>query len=117
MMWMWIKCLSVSLVLTLIFELAAALILKKRGRALSVVALVNVLTNPLVVSGTILWVIWDWPYRNLWVAFAEISAVTAEALIYRRHRDDFPHPWLFSLLLNGVSYGMGIVLEPLLSQF
>ena len=24
---------------------------------------------------------------------------------------------LFSLLLNGVSYGMGIVLEPLLSQF
>lgn len=112
----WFISLSVSLFLTLAIELTAAWILRKRGRALKIVALVNLLTNPLVVSGTILWRLRHLKGIGFWILFAEAAAFAAEALIYRKFRNEFSHPWIFSLLLNGMSFGLGFVLQPVITN-
>ena len=112
----WLKSLGISLALTLAVELAIALALGKRGRALAVVALANLLTNPPVVFLTLLGYLRHWAGLRLWIICAELAVLAAEALIYRRFEDDFKQPWLFSLLLNGVSFGMGVVLQPHLTR-
>ena len=106
----WFKALGVSLLLTLALELGAALIAGKRKAALLTVALANVLTNPPVVLCVLLWRYAALRYEVLLIAALELLAVCAEAWIYRSERDHFPHPWLFSLLLNGISFGTGLLL-------
>lgn len=107
----WLLSLGISLALTLAIELAAAYLTGKRGRALAVVALVNTLTNPPVVLTVLLWQRHGLPGLPLLIAALELGAVLAEGGVYRLWREDFPHPWRFSLALNALSYALGVLLQ------
>ena len=99
----WLASLGVSLALTLAIELTAA-----------VVALANVLTNPVVVLSALLWRRYGLPHRALLIAALELGAVLTEGAVYRPMRDDFPHPWRFSLLLNALSYALGELVQAII---
>lgn len=107
-----LKILAVSLLLTLIFEEFFAWIWGIRGkRELGLVALVNCLTNPPVVllyytaAG-----FWHWN-AVLVTAALEITAVIVEWLCYRAFSEQVKKPFLFALLINLFSYGMGYVIN------
>ena len=97
-----------SLALTLLFEEGFALLWGLRGkRELTVVALVNVLTNPAVVLlyhtavGLLHW-------RAIPVTIAlECAAVAVEWLCYLACSEQLKRPSLFALLANALSYGAG----------
>lgn len=94
----------VSLFLTLLLEEGLALLWGVRGRDLLLVALVNVLTNPLVVltHNALL------PYGVvLHTVLPEILAVAAEAFLYLRRENRIPHPALFAVTANLLSYATG----------
>lgn len=97
--------LGVSLAATLVIELAAALLFRKRGLALAVVAAVNLLTNPLLV------LIWQL-FHAAWLFWLlELAAAAAEGLCYRLFPQEFPRPFCFSVLCNTVSCTIGIMLN------
>ena len=104
--------LAVSLLLTLVFEEGFALVWGLRGkRELGLVALVNILTNPVVV---LLYYTATGPLR--WNAIPvtvvlEASAVLAEWRCYRAFSDQVKRPFLFALLINLFSYGAGCVIN------
>ena len=97
----WLLALGVSLGLTLVLELAFALLCHKRGRALLFTALVNVLTNPVVVLAVRMWAAPVW--------LMEALAVLTEGFLYDKSRE-FSHPYLFSLAANALSFGLGLAL-------
>lgn len=105
-----LKGVGISLLLTLILEMALAVILKIRGKSLIPVALVNVLTNPVVVLLSLVWV------QNLWGRLIlEAGAVAVEGAVYylfdKREGYSIRHPFLKSLILNVFSYGIGIIIN------
>lgn len=105
--------LMVSLILTLLFESLLALMWGVRARQdWLLLALVNVLTNPMVVSLHRLW------GGGLWVTAAlEAGAVLAEALAYRRWGRDTRPALLFSLCANCFSYFSGVILNYIAGRF
>ncbi len=111
----WSVSLAVSLGLTLAVELAFALLCRKRGRALLLTALANILTNPVVVLAALLWRYFVLPGYGLAVAALEIAAVAAEGLVYHKKcRESFPRPYLFSLAANALSFSLGALLRLIL---
>lgn len=100
--------LAVSLTLTLALELLFALAWGVRGRALGLVALMNVLTNPAAVTLHFLALhVWNWP--PVWTAvLVEVLVVLAEGLCCRGF---IKRPWCFALLVNLFSYGCGLILQ------
>ena len=103
-----LRALGLSLLLTLGIELAFALLTGKRGRALAVTALVNVVTNPPVVLTVLLWRYYGLPALPAAIALLEALAILAEGAVYRRA---FSHPWRFSLGANLLSFGLGALLN------
>ena len=103
--------LGVSLALTLAVELGFALLCRHRGRTLLLVALVNVLTNPLVVQAALLWRQYALPGYAAAVAVLEVLAVLIEGLIYQKSRRGFARPYVFSLAANVLSFGLGLLLR------
>jgi len=105
--------LGVSLGLTLALELAFAFVEGvRRPKELGLVALVNVLTNPVVVLAYLLSAgLAPW-LRTLLKLTLEVGAVMVEWLIYRRC-SNIPHPLRFSICANVFSYGMGVMLNQL----
>ena len=103
--------LALSLLLTLVLEEAFALLWGLRGRReLTVVALVNILTNPAVVllyhlsTGLLGW-------NPVWVtAILECAAVIVEWRCYKSCSYQLKRPFLFALLANVISYGVGCIL-------
>ena len=101
--------LLVSLALTLILEGLLALLWGVRCRRdWLLLLLVNVVTNPIVVS----------LHRLLGggialTAVLELSAVAAEWLAYRKWGRDTRPALLFSLCANGFSYCSGVLLNAL----
>ncbi len=93
-----------SLALTLLVELAVALIWGLRGRDLGLCALVNVLTNPAVV---LLHSLFPAPPVTL---LLEGAAVAVEALYYRRYGAHISRPWRLSLTANALSFGIGLLI-------
>lgn len=111
-----IKAWLISLAMTLVLELSYALFWGIRDKHdLRLTALVNVLTNPVVV-----FVYYFIRFRHLpvhygWVTLImEVLAVTAEAVIYRKAARTISRPWLFSLSANAFSYAMGELLNNIL---
>lgn len=94
----------ISLGLTLVLEGGFALALRVRGRDLLLLALVNVLTNPLVVLANSLWGV---------ILLPELLAVAVEAGLYGWCRGRIRHPVLFALGANVFSYTTGVVLQTL----
>lgn len=115
-----IKVFAVSLSLTLVLEITAAFLFGFRSRrAILLVVLVNLLTNPAAVL------------LSLWGAFLfekisflviqlaiECAVIFAEAMIYRAFssdtRWDIPHPVVFSILANSFSWLSGILISHIL---
>ncbi len=105
--------LALSLGLTLLLELSTALLFGQRKKALLLVALVNILTNPPVVLLLNLVAIGTQGHPPwLLIAVLELGAIAAEGLVYQRSRLlNKWNPWLFSLILNTISYLGGCLLS------
>lgn len=98
----------ISLGLTLAFELVLALLWRVRRRDLILVALVNVLTNPMVVLLHGLLMSYGLLFHTI---LPEIWAVFTEALIYCRRKNDIRKPILFAIAANSFSYTVGLLLQ------
>lgn len=100
--------------LTVILETAAARLLGlKTKNDLLTVVLVNVMTNPIVVCFSFLsGFFFGNTVRGYAEAGLEAFAFISEALVYRKILTIKKiNPFLLSLILNGVSYGVGLVLN------
>jgi len=108
-----LKSLVLSLGLTLLAELGCACLLGIRSRRdLITVGLVNVVTNPVVVLCLNLFMYAGRTAPWYWVAGLEMGAILTEALLFSLClRDKRIHPFLLSLILNGVSYIGGLLLS------
>lgn len=98
-----------ALVLTVVIEVSVAWLAKVRNRRdLIVVALVNVLTNPLVVSiGAAIALFIGYSYFLPIMIILEITALLVEASIYKKTLISQVNPFLLSLMCNGTSYIIG----------
>lgn len=107
------KYMIICLVCTVIIEISFAFILKIRKKDLLTVLLVNVLTNPLVVSiSTGINLFHGAEQKRISMIFLEITAFLTEALIYKYSLDNKKiNPFLLSLLLNLSSYGLGFLIN------
>ncbi len=103
------RALFLGLGLTLAVELGFSLCVGVRGRMLGVVALANVMTNPLVAALAGLWRAYALPGYAAAVALLELSAVLAEGAVYARR--ELSHPFRFSLAANVLSFGLGQLLR------
>ncbi len=110
-----LESLLVSLLLTEALELpTAALLGARKKRDLTLVLLVNLITNPLLgiaLDGVFLFT-WSPPPAPL-IAAGEVLVVGAEALLFRKRLSARLHPLLFSLILNAVSFSGGLIYEAL----
>ncbi len=100
--------LLLSLILTELFECGFALGTGKRGRALLLCALVNLITNPPVV---LLSRLADGGW--LTVIVREVLAILIEWLLYRYSRL-YRTPFLFSLTANALSFLLGLMMNQLI---
>lgn len=105
--------LFVSLLITLICELAFAWIAKKRKKHdLLLVLLVNVLTNPAVV---LIYALLSRRIHTVLLKLVlELAAISVEAYYYKKYALDFPRPFLFSIGANAFSFFFGILLQQIL---
>lgn len=117
-----VKILVISLFLTLFIEVVLALVLGIRKRQeIMLVALVNIVTNPVVVFcysilGYVIsnhMISWNPILRNPWMIkiILEIFAVLCEAFYYKRYSKTIKHPFWLSLFLNGASFGIGCFID------
>ncbi|MBR2731890.1 MAG: hypothetical protein IKD72_07905 [Clostridia bacterium] len=102
-----------NLLLTVAIETGLAALLGLRRRDLLYVALVNVMTNPLVNVSTFLTGFFYGARARLWVLIAvELAAFGSEGFVYYKTLEKRrPHPFLLSLLCNAASYGAGLAIN------
>jgi len=107
-----LKIMAVSLLLTLLLEGLFALAWGLRSRReLTIVALVNILTNPAVVLTYHTCVgLFGWSALIVTAAL-ECAAVIVEWICYRACSEVLKRPLLFALLANAFSYGVGCVIN------
>lgn len=112
-----LSSLAVSLLLTLILEVGFALLWSMRRRELrtkrelTLVVLVNCLTNPVVVLLTNT-ALAHWHWGALWlIPILELCAILVEWLCYRACSEALRRPFWFSLCANLFSVLMGFVLN------
>lgn len=108
--WIMARC----LILTVLFECGTAFVIgAKNKKDLLNILLVNVLTNPLVViSVVIVNMYFGSRTAVIYEYIAEVAVVLVEGLIYRKTLNFKKlNPFLLSLILNGVSYLTGEILN------
>ena len=114
--------LALSLTVTLAVELLLAVLLKIRSiKDLSIIALVNVLTNP-VVNYCYYWAIYFFSKNSIYtwliIIVLELAAVFTELLIYRPLLSFERFGKLkLSFLLNGASFLMGLLISGVMRLF
>jgi hypothetical protein len=103
------------LICTIIIELIGAFILGLRKKDLVYVVLVNIMTNPLVVSLPVLVLVkFGVNARYICLVFLEILAIISEGFVYKKVLTYKKlNPYLISLILNVLSYCIGIVINNL----
>ncbi len=105
-----LKC----LVLTVLIETVLARIVSVKSKTdLVIVAMASVLTNPAVVLITF-FAGFFYGTQGYYTAtvICEISAVVIEGFVYYKALNwKRINPFLLSLLLNGVSYGIGLIIS------
>lgn len=95
-----IEIFTMSLGLTLLFELPIAYLWGLRKRALLTVLAANLMTNPLAVALHLMGI----PQIPI-----EIGVVLAEGAAYSLHFEK--RPWLLALVSNAISWGIGLMLQ------
>lgn len=107
--------LAVSLGLTLILELAVALVWRLSRRDLLLTLPVNVLTNPATVFLAYL-AAYLFPAcpRLLLQLPLELIVVVVEGALYQRYADRVRYPYTFSLSANAFSYLIGLLISRIL---
>lgn len=95
-----IEILTMSLGLTLLFELPIAYLWGLRKRALLTVLAANLMTNPMAVALHLMGI----PQIPI-----EIGVVLAEGAAYSLHFEK--RPWLLALVSNAISWGIGLMLQ------
>lgn len=100
---------SVSLILTLLFELMVALLWGVRRKGLLLVVLVNILTNPAAVLLSAL--LGDGRIVRL---ILEGAVILLEGFYYERYGKGISHGYLLSAAANTISYGLGTAINLLL---
>ena len=107
----WLISLGISLALTLLIELTVSVFSGMRKKAILVILLANILTNPPVVL-TVLILKWHLTAHLLiWIFGLELLAFLAEGWIYRFWPEEFSHPWRFSFILNCLSFLLGNIIQ------
>lgn len=101
------QALLISLLLTEIIELPILFFLGFRGKELAVGLLANIATNPAVVFLHALAGAYTRIPEWLVILVLEVSAVLAEALIYKKATGR-KRPLLVSFIANAVSYSVGL---------
>ena len=95
-----IEIFTMSLGLTLLFELPIAYLWGLRKRELLTVFMANLMTNPLAVALHLMGI----PQIPI-----EIGVVLAEGAAYSLHFEK--RPWLLALVSNAISWGIGLMLQ------
>ena len=98
---------AVSLLLTLVLELAVAWCMGlQKGREIQLVILVNILTNPAAVL--LCWL-------GLPQLPVEVTVVAVEALVYicfaKDKKWNIPRPVRLAVLANGISWSAGLLIQ------
>ena len=101
------------LILTIIIEVGIAIILGYRKKDLVNILLVNIITNPIVVTIPLyINVNYGLSKRNITLLMLEILTVFAEGFIYKLYlKNKKINPYLLSLILNVSSYLIGVVIN------
>ena len=102
------------LIITLIIEIIIAFIIGVRNKKDFLnITLVNVLTNPLVVSISIyINIRYGLELRDMWIIFLELSAFIIEGIIYYKVLNYKKiNVFVVSLILNGSSYFIGEIIN------
>ena len=106
----YLKMFGISLLLTLLIEMAVALILRIKNREFLMVFLVNVFTNPAAV-----YIAWVFDLGLPGQLIIEAVVIIAEWLIYKAANKwgdfSFKRPFLYSLIMNVISYGAGLIIN------
>lgn len=95
-----IEIFTMSLGLTLLFELPIAYLWGLRKRELLTVFMANLMTNPLAVALHLCGI----PQIPI-----EIGVVLAEGAAYSLHFEK--RPWLLAIFSNAISWGIGLILQ------
>lgn len=106
--------LTVSLGMTVVLEEGFGWMVGVRNRwDMALIALVNLLTNPVVVLIYHLNGIYGGMNPACTAVLLEMGAIAAEGMCYRAAAGGIRHPWLFSAGANLFSYTAGLVIERL----
>ena len=105
-----LRAMGLSLLLTELIELSAALLLKKR-EDMGLIALANLMTYPAVVYLSLLTKALRPGLYPAAAAVTELLAVLAEGYAYKRRAAKIARPMLFSLCMNALSFGTGLVIK------
>ena len=109
------KSLAISLIMTLLLETGFFFLVGKRNKKdLLLLVMVNVLTNPVVVSIYWLTVLYMNFNHVLITIPLELFAILTEGFYYKKYGLDFSRPYLFSVAANAFSFGMGVLLQKIL---
>lgn len=99
-----------ALVVTILLEVLSALIIKIRdNKDIINIILVNVLTNPLLVSITyVIFLKFGEEIQKIVEAVMEITILIVEGILYKKYlKNDKINPFLISFILNLSSYAIG----------
>ena len=104
-----VKC----LLLTILIEVLVAFILGYRKKDLLNVILVNIITNPIVVTIPVYFnVKYGLFERNVSLAILEVTTLFTEGFIYKKSLNNKKiNPFVLSLLLNLASYFLGVIIN------
>lgn len=107
-----VKTFAVCLGMSILLEMGVALLAGIRGRKnLLIVALVQIMTNPLAVLA-MLWCMFNLRWHHAAYELSiECVVVIVEWLIYKKFLTSLKRPFVFSLAANYFSYSFGIVLN------
>ena len=111
---LYLKILIVCLLSTIIVEVIVSLLLKVRDKKdILNIILVNIMTNPLLVSITVyINIFYGLKYKNIIIYPLEILVVLVEGLVYKRYlKYKKINQYLLSLILNISSYLIGLFIN------
>lgn len=111
------KIMLICLISTILIETLVSFILRVKSKKDYInIVLVNIITNPLVVSISVLiQVIFGLKIKHLSMIILELSAFIIEALYYEKYLEyNKLNSYILSLILNMSSYFIGLLINSLI---